>query len=345
MPKAPQFYLFHGADTRSSLESLHRWEKVFLEKYGMATKCVVDADELSVDAVKREIAGRTQSISLFPEPLLIIIKRLSVHEKTKAQATVTRGILTEAADKIGADVTVLLWEDKLLAAASGILQWFNEQVEVKRAKVSGFDVPSIQSLGGVAQKYVAAAGKSLDPEAASWLQAQYRQREKAARLAEKLRSTEVLTRDDRAWWVFHVLDQAVLLTQGSVIERELLQKCAEQVDSVSVFEIINALREERWKEVRVLYVAWARGQEEGAYFGFWSLLRIHFRKLQEDRRQEQFAQYGLQLLAELEVISKNSQVPNEILTELFFQRLSQYTGDPLPIVAPRRLWLSTLPLS
>ncbi len=344
MSKSSRLYLFHGSDTRSSLDALHRWERVFLEKYSVVSRYVIDADELNLDGVRREVARQAQSISLFPDPILLVIKRLGSHEKTKAIGATMRTILNDIQSSCGDDVTVVLWEDKLLGESSGIRAWFSEQEEARLAKATVYLVPAAHNVAEVVQRYVKAVERTIDKDALSWFTDQYRQREKALRLLEKLRSTEVLARDDRAWWMYNTLDQAVVLSEQN-ITKEVIRACAEHVESVSVFEIVNALKEERWSEVRKLFVHWARGQEEGAYYGFWSLLRIQFRKLAEVRHSREYAQYGLRLLAELEIISKNSQIPSEILTEMLFIRLRRFEGVQLSIIEPRTLWLSTLPLS
>jgi hypothetical protein len=337
MPKPPRAYLFHGSDSQASLEALHRWEAVFLQKYGIASRYLVEADEMPLDQVKREIALKAEGQTLFPEPKLIVVKRLASHEKGKGVAfgpflDFVRSRVSED------DCTIVFWEDRLLPERSGIRVWFAEAELTHTAKVNTYIAPDRQGLSQVATAYAKQVGSvGIEKDALVWIAGQYAQLEKGARLAERLKATEVLSRDIRGWWLKQVIEQAALLAPGMPITLSNLRIVAGETRSVSVFELINAVRDGRGGEVRALLREWAKEQDDAGYFGLWSLLRIHYRKLADPRDSSSIR--PLRLLGELEIISKNAALPYEVLTDAFFLALE--TGS-WHIVRPKALWWSSL---
>ena len=341
MASAPRLYLFHGADTHGSLEALHRWEAAFLQKYGIATRFSIEADESSLEEVNRIIAQQGEGISLFPEPKLILIKRLSAHEKGKAGSVRIQAILKEIGYMAGSLHTVVVWEDRLLSNKSGIFNWFTEQSEAGKEKITLFNPPSDRELPSRIQKYVTAAEGTIEPDAIRWLGDQYRQQEKVQRIAAKLRSMEPLPQDRRIWWLYGVLDQAILLGNRR-ITLGVVQACNEVVEGISVFEVINACKERQWVRAHELFARWQVDQDDTGYFGLWSLLRLALRG--SGLSHSATEAYGLRLLAEVEIAAKNTTIPYDVLTETLLLRLREGKSD-CPLIEPRTLWLSTLPLS
>jgi hypothetical protein len=336
----PRVYLFHGTDSRASSLALRRWESLFREKYGETTRYLISVDELNPDQLARSLGEVVDGVSLFPEPKLIIIKRVTNNEKGKVTpfSKVLTAFLDSRIKKMGGEITLAIWEEKQLVENSILLTWFTKHVESKLASATLYSVPHWREVRTVAQKYLAAHEFTLSNEGERWLVARYQEQEKHARLAKRLKSTDLLLEDERSWWLYQLLDSAMLrATTSQVRQADLEAGATDLVEGVSVFEIVNAITTDGWKQARRLLRLWESAlTDDSNYFGLYALLRMHF-----GRRNQA---YEMLLMAELEVIVKNYTLPHAWLVDLLVSRLEERakTKKEESLLPARTLWLAQL---
>lgn len=340
MASQPRVYLFHGTDSRASSLALQRWEAVFRDKYGETTRYVLQADELTPEQLAKSLTEILDGSTLFPEPKLIIVKRATASEKGKVApySKVLVQFLESRVKKFTSEITLAMWEEKQLAETNLLYSWFVEQVENRLAKINFYTVPDWREVGQVAQKYLANQGFSLSSDAQRWLVQRYQEQEKQARLAKRLKSTDLLLEDERTWWLYQLLDSSMLRARTQQIERKDLEAGAmDLVDGVSVFEIVNVITSSNWKQARRLLRLWEEGvTDDSSYFGLYALLRMHYGR----RSQE----YELTLMAEIEIIVKNYTLPHAWILDLLISRLEAFsiTKKTESLLPARTLWLAQM---
>lgn len=337
MPKRPRLYLFHGNDSHASSRELRRWTEHFRSKHGDVTLEGIQADAVKPEELFTQLRQAVETLGLFATPRLVVMKRVSAlpAAKVKELLTYLGGQLATLPEQL----TLVFWDDSLLSANHPLRTWFVEREAAGQGTVKQFRVIAGRQL---IDTLVAQSGTAASLEAKQWLYRYLQRLEKEQRLLGKVRASEELTRDLRVWAAQNLLTAASLLVpEGKQLTPAELERVEGAVsDPVSPFEIINAVSAHRWERARVLTHQWER-EDEGAYFGLVSLLRNHFLRV-VGGPQGALGQYALELLAEVEVISKNISLRQAWLLDLFFTRLSVFTGDGAgrPLVTPRRLWLS-----
>lgn len=342
MAKQPRIYLFHGNDSRASSRALSVWDKRFQEKFGTATRHIFNADELNPDQVEKRVRESLSVRGMFPEPTLLIIKRITSNDRSGGSPMSQKviAVLTDMLRTIDETMTVAIWEDKHLVDRHVLMQWFLEHEARFTTKIHVHHAPSTETGVQIAEGYLRESEMRLLPPAKTWIREQLQWLEKSARGAKRLKSTEQLAQDERSWWLYHTLDAAMLQSQnGEVGVRELEMGTGERYIPISVFECVNALVSGKYDEARRLLNGWQRSSDEAAFYGLYALLRRQY----GDRRNA----FALRLLADIEIISKNTQVSHRWLMDMFILRMQQATteGLYLPIIQPRRLWQAQLPRS
>jgi DNA polymerase III delta subunit len=249
-------------------------------------------------------------------------------------------VLSELLKSIDETITLAIWEEKRLGERHPLVQWFTEHEVRGLAKIHTHQAPSNETVVAASERYLHDAGMRLHPSARTWIREQLLWLEKAARSAKRLKSADELAQDERSWWLYHTLDAAILQAEGNEVGiPELEMGVGEQFLPVSVFECVNALVSGRYDEARKLLHSWQRASDEGAFYGLYALLRRQF----GDRRNT----FALRLLADIELITKNTQLSHAWLMDMFILRMQQAATEGIhrPIVRPKRLWQGQLPRS
>ncbi len=327
----PRLYLFHGNDTRTSSLELQRWLEVFTAKYGETTQYMLHADELSHDELLQKLRQVLETQSLFPEPKFIVLKRLTT-SATPAKVKEVLAIVGGQLSGFNELVTLVFWEDRLVGSAHPLNVWFEEHVAKKQAEVKVSRVPQGNAL---VASVIKRSGSILDDQAIRWLEQYAKTLEREQRIEGKLRATEDIASDRRVWTLQSLVESASLIAAAGTVRREQLEKVAGVVaEAVSPFEIINAVQSHNWQRAQLLTRQWEK-EDEAAYFGLVALLRNHFRR--EGSRQ---SGYALELLAEIEILSKNVSLRQAWLLDVFFERCRVFQGEHVPLMSAKRLWLS-----
>jgi hypothetical protein len=330
----PRLYLFHGNDSRASSQELRRWVGAFLKKYGNATQQTFFADELSFEELIASIQQSLETQSLFPEPRFVVVRRLSSHSIDRVRKVLV--LLGKQLQGLGEHITLVFWEDKMLPQSHALHTWFKEHEIAEKAEVKGYQVKGSRSLvDGIIERH----NVRMDPDVAHWLDMYARRLEKEQRLAGKLRPNDDIPSDWRVWILDNLYIVATLLAGDEALKVQHLETASSvSSEPVSPFEIINAVQAYDWKRARKLARLWDQG-DESAYFGFMALLRNYFRR-PANNAQAELHEYALEMLGEIELISKNVTVRQAWLLELLFLRCSQFNGIHTPLLSARRLWLS-----
>ena len=139
---APRLHFFYGTDNRASLAEVHRWVQLFHQKYGQTTHYTIEADELTPEEVVRQLSQNMIGQSLFPEPKLVLLKRLATYEakRTSGLKLVTEYLSQKLADQ-GEEITIVLWEERDLAPTKPLLTTAKEWEKKGLAKLQQFQVP------------------------------------------------------------------------------------------------------------------------------------------------------------------------------------------------------------
>ncbi len=349
MPARPRLYLFHGSDSHASLRALQNWVRLFSQKHGDATRYFFDADELTLDQLQREVAGVLEGATLFPVPKLLVIRRLSQLDRSavakSSQALVD--LLQERLRFIDQEVTILMWEERLLSANHPTVRRFTEWEKAGLAEIRAFRLPS-GSVLRLALSYAKEQGYALTREAAQWLQEQYQLLEQEARLEQRLRSGDELGRDLRGWWLHGLLDSAMLRATGEVITLQDLTVGTQEVAILpQAFRFAQAVGDGKWQQARqLLRQLEQHSTDEGVFFSWYAALRWQVTG-RPGRIGPGQVQHLLELLAEIELVSKNFQIPHAWLVDVLLLRLEAGSqgGENRTLFDPKRLWLAQLPRS
>lgn len=344
--KAPRVALFYGTDSRASLAEVRRWVGVFHQKYGNVTHYSLSADELGIDQTLKGIQQAVAGQSLFPEPKLVVVKRLSALDPKKGK--VLQPLLKwldGQIEQLDVQITVVLWEDRDLPESHALLEKAGQWKEAGLLSLKRFQVPDNRNISGYINQYLEGTNTSVTPEGLRWLQEQYRFLDREARLRLRLRQNDQRLEDERSWWLAGVLEGALTCSQGAVITLEDIQAGHAALESpVGVFEISEAVGNMRWQEAAELLQRFSsQGADDSAYFGLYAALAWQIQRGQSRFSQEVRAA-AMELLAEIEVVSKVFPLTHAWLAELFVIRLRQRveSKEYLNLVDRRVMWLASL---
>lgn len=329
----PRIYLFHGNDSLASRQDLTRWSNVFVEKYGEHTRHHLYADEMSAEELTTSLVRTIESQGLFPEPTFVLVARVSSY--TAARIREVTAALSHLLPILDDTLTLVIWEDQHLDARHPLRLWFEERQEKGIASIKDFKTPHDAALVKSLATQV-----SIDAAAERWLVQYLRVLEKEQRIEQKLHATDTIVRDRRSRQVQSLVELASLLSpDGAVITTNSLDAAVGVFSNpVSIFEIANAIRDAQWTRARTLLDAW--GEDDGAYFGLYTILRNQFRR-ETTGSQAKRAVYALRLLAEIEVIVKNVSLEHIAIMDLFISRLALMASEgERPLLSEKRLWLS-----
>jgi|GEM_PF-4470927 len=333
-----RIFLFHGNDALMSRRSLQRWEKAFVEKHADLSHHRLYFDKGSYEDLQEALGQIITEQSLFPTPSLYVVYRPTGQEKGK------RGSYSEALLKIASqlvkqerdDVTLLIWEEKNLPADHVITKWFQEHEEQGTAKHYDFMVPQNRELMREAAAYLEGEGYSLESAASRLLENYLQEMEKEQRSSARIRSNEVMPVDMRRSWAWNVLESALLAATGSVITLADIQRCAEPIQAnATPFEVANAIEKQQWQRARFLLSTWDEESDMGPYFVLLGVLRQRYRT----HLPHTTAQYALDLLAEMEVLTKNGISKMAWLLDMFTFRMEESVHAE-SLLDPRIVWLA-----
>ena len=348
MASKPRLYLFHGGDSWSSAQALRSWVNLFQKKYGTTTLHRLEGDELSADQLASRLTTLLQSQGLFPEPTLIILRRLTHAEKGKqvAWSTAVLKILNQQQKNWPPEVMLLIWEEKEVAQ-SGLLhtqikEWENEGW----AQIRFFAMPDGPKVAVVAEKYLETTGHTLALPARQWLTRQYLQVEKNLRLQQKVGFNESLTEDSRSWWLHHLLDNALLRAKGAEIDLTVLKQSSEAISPlVNPFDFAQSLIRGEWGKVRqLIWQLEVVGSDESVYFNLYAILRWQAKKSLSTSGLQGRSGLLPSLLGEAELIVKNFSFEHPWILELLVLRLQHALnrGEVTHLVRPKTLWLAKI---
>jgi hypothetical protein len=233
--------------------------------------------------------------------------------------------------------TVLIWESKRLPVDHALRVWFQEHEGRGITKQYEFNVPFYKQLAEEGIAYIEAQKGTIDRDALRFIETSLQEIDKEQRNQERVRSSDVPAVDVRRWWLWNLLDTALLVAPEGRITAVVVKQCGGEIQtSATPFEIVNACDQKQWQRARSLLKSWNTADEEGAYFLLVSLLRQRYRT----HMPHTSAQYALKLLAEIELLSKNGVGHISWLLDLFCWRLQEGKHE-LSLVPARTLWLAT----
>lgn len=256
-----RIFLFHGNDSRSSSLATKQWERVFLDKYGMANRYRIEADELDPIQFSQRISEAMGSRSLFGnEPTLCLVRRPCFADKgTKMgkHGDILQAALSALISQSDSSITIAVWEDRQLPDAHPLMRWFQKTSENKKAVIKAYTVPHSGGVRKAISDYCTQNGHDVHPDAMAWLVARYQDLEREQRVLGKLKAVQTLDRDWRAWWLYQVLDVAMLAVSGTTITVAACEQAADwEGGAVSVFEIVNAVSNRQWAKARSFLRRW-----------------------------------------------------------------------------------------
>lgn len=330
-----RLFLFYGTDSRASRAAVLEWERLFAGKHGEITRYVIEADELPADRISALLNEYIEGQSLFDGPKFIVLKRVASSDRAPSYTTSKTVVATlqKLLPKIDDKVTVVIWDSANLTPTHPLLKEFTHWKEQGLAGLKLFTIPTERTVVTAAQKYLEQYGKQLSSEAAAWLQQEYATLGRQARLAKRLRAGEELLQDERSWWLYQLLD-TVSLGSKKEIEVTMLQENHPTSQVVGVFDVATAVANRRYLEARRLMRVLEQ-QEGGDIFSLLAALRWQMTKIAPAE-----GKFGLQLLAEAELILKNFSPSPWWMVDVLLNRLEQ--GEQRSLMSARRLWLAHL---
>jgi hypothetical protein len=347
--RKPRLYLFCGSDSQASLAACATWVRLFQKKYGTLSLFAFEADEMAFDDLSAQLAKSLETQTLFASPKLIVVKRASHLDKgtgTKSAQHLME-ILKARAAFLDEEITVVFWEDKRLAETHPIIRAMQEWSLSGVAEVRMFQLPQ-GDIRKLSQSYLRKQGYEIEEDAVRWLQNQYVQIEKEARLLQRLKGGEELKSDTRGWWLYGLLDGAILRSATHTVRLADIRAGTEEIQApVSVFMVTQAIARLDWGSARGLARQLEQADsDDGTYFTLYAALRwqVANKPFVGGTRMRT---YALKLLGEIELVSKNTTIPHAWLLDLFLLRLKhgQEGEDFSEIFSPRLLWLAQLPRS
>jgi len=345
MASAIRLHLFYGNDSYTSLQALRRWTALFDTKYGTTTRHILEVDELSVAQLQTALSRILSTNSLFPEPVLLILKRIS--SLSAAQSRECMQILTKQVTNMADSTTILVWEDQGLPPTHAVLTQFEEWAAGGRAKLHLSMMPAERDLIRVAQRLLEPLGCSLDPDGARWLREQYRFQDQQVRLASRKKAADILLEDTRSWWLPRILEGAALRSlEGVVTATQLAEGQRSLAQPVSAFEIAQACTNRQWEVLRERLYVFGQGADTSSFFGLLGALRWQLQR-GSSTLSPSLQAYAMRILNELELILKNFPLEAPWLFDVFVFRLQEadWSGARAEIIPARTLWLCQLPRS
>jgi hypothetical protein len=289
-------------------------------------------------------------MALFPEPVLLVVKRLSAQDgssRTFASSKEFMKLMIQLWEHTPTTTSVLLWEDRFLPDTHPLMDQFNRWGDLGVAKVHSSMMPQERDLTRLANKILEPFGATLDQSGATWLREQYRFQEQAVRLASRKKATDILVEDERSWWLPQILEGAALRSLDSCITAKQLEEGQRSMaQPVSVFEISQACTGKQWSVLREKLYDFSTTAEAGDFFGLLGALKWQLQR-GNSSLSPSLQSYAMRLLNEVELILKNAPLEGSWLFDLFVDRLEQFgrSSDRVSLIPPRTLWLAQLPRS
>lgn len=336
MATPERIYLFHGSDALASSAGRLRWESAYRKKYAESSLHIVNADELNDHEFRAQITRAAEVQGLFAETVLLVIKRTCHKDKALAGALAKELIsfLDQQLTRNDENLTILIWEEKRLADEHALMKWF-----IKNQGKAAVKVFEVLSGAKLLDHQLASLEITLTPPVRQKVLAILQEREKMQRIQQRLKSQQLLQTDDRPWWLSMLLTNASLLSPDQEISVETLEQLLENEPmSVSVFECINAFERQQWDKLRGLLRQWELAEaDDSSYFSLYALLRRAV-----DRLPQALAYYADDLLAQIELASKNGILNHAELLDLFVLRLANFSGEQQPLLSEKTLWLAAI---
>lgn len=346
MKSSPRIYLFHGSDSLASFKNLRKWIQLFMEKHPDGRVGILEVDELELNDLVGRISENIEVNTLFPSPKLLVIKRFLSRDKGKSLVYSKKlvEVLSGYLPGLDDDTTILLWEERNIAVTHHFYKFISGLEASEKAKVYHFSVPDKNGVWRYAQEYLMASGYKMSLECRSWLTEQYGNLEQKQRQEAGLRYGDELKFDQRSWWLKQLLDGSIIYAKNHEILLKELQDLSVEINpQIQIFNVIKEIELRRWGAARALYNKLCEGGEEGELFAYFGALRWFFNNQLKSRGNGRgMAEYGQRLMGEIELISKNGLVPNEILIDLVINCLENYdlSGQEKSLLDMRKVWLS-----
>ena len=285
------------------------------------------------------MAEYLQGQTLFPVPRFILVKRLTQAEKAPgyANSKAAAALLKESLAQLDTSVTVVLWEPSNLAPTHPLFKQMAAWQEQGIAKLRHFPLPTERSVAQLAHTYLTERGSGLTQDAGAWLRQEYAMLGKKARLAKRLRAGEELLQDERGWWLYQLLDSALLQAAGGEVTPEHLGAGQADASAVGVFEVATALANRRFGEARRLLRLLEEEGDDGVVFSLIAAVRWQLSQSGQGKQ----GQAASRRLAELELILKNFSPSPWWLLDVLLNRL-EGIGIDEGLVPARRMWLAHL---
>ena len=330
-------HLFYGSDSRRSLLELQRWVALYELKYGQVARYIIEADECDLTEVRQRLLGYLQGASLFDEPQLLVIKRLSQPRKPTAAQTKQIIQIAEECQRLPKEMTLLIWEEYELAIGHPLLEAWNQFQTEGSGKIHRFQVPDERSLAATISLQLKEYDLGVTSEAVTWIREQYRM----LGLLQLPERGKTAGPDERGWWLANLLDGAALRARGNMVELVDVQSGEAEVRlNVAPFALTKALAAGNFQEAWYQARKFMQSADDRAYFPLWGALSWQLSQ-PGSRLLPDFLRTANQLLAEVEISAKlNDLAPAWIL----HQYLTKVEAGGGSLIEPRVLWLAGLPL-
>lgn len=332
-------HLFYGSDSRKSLQELMRWTALYEAKHGSAAKYVIDGNEADLQQTRQKMQQYLQGASLFAEPQLVIIKRLSLPRKLVAAQTKALEQLVGDLEHIPEGMTILIWEEYDLPPTHPILRGFEHFQATATGKGHRFTIPDERSLGAAVQTVLSPYGLELSVDALHWLKEQYR----ILGLLQIPGRGKPAMAEERGWWLANLLEGAALRAQTSQIDLTALRaEQNEQLAPASPFAFTKAVAAGDFNEAHRQAGLFMQVADESAYFGLWGALQWQLDQ-PGVRLPCAVLVHAKRLLGEIEINAKRGELLPAWLLHQYLVRLA--TSSNRSLIEPRILWLSSLPIT
>lgn len=319
---------------------------LFEAKYGVSSRQVIEADELNLENFNKRFDQALLDLDLFSSAKLIIVKRITAQEnssKTPFSKSFVE-IVKKRIENLDENITLVVWEEQSLSLKHPLREAFEDWQVKGLAKINRYDLPNLRNLSVLAKKYLQERGIEIAPEAMNWLEQQYLLQEKNLRILAKLKYDQELMKDERSWWLEHILEEACLAQVGGRIEIKDLESISNSntaLQTVQVFDVVKALFSTNWSLARKMFKQWEDAEVDlDSHFGLLGAIRWQLSK--GDGRLSSTQKIQLEhLILDLEIILKNYPVSVYWLWEMIILRLeiNDQNKNILPI---KMLWLASL---
>ena len=346
MKTSPRIYLFHGSDSLGSFSHLGKWIDLFLKKHPEGRVGTIEFSEVELNDLVVKISEHIEVNTLFPAPKLLVIKRFCSRDKGRVLTYSKKlvELLETFLPSLDEDTTILLWEERNIPANHHFMKYLLNLEAQEKAVIKHFLLPDRARVWRYAQDYLSENGCRFAPECRAWFMEQYFNLEQKQRQEAGLRYNEELVIDLRSWWLRQMLDGSIIYARNPEISLKELQDLSIEISpQVQIFDMIREIEQKRWDKARLAYLKISEDSQESDYFGYFGALRWFYNNQLKSRRIDQeFAEYGLRLMGEIELFSKNSLIPKEFLIDQLIGCLEEYelTGKERSLVDLRKVWLT-----